>query len=182
MMIKKCFYLFLVSVLPGALGLSCTTTDTAGAQEESRPNVVFILTDDQRSDAISASGSQDPQTPNIDRLADEGVYFSNVFVTTSLCSPSRASILSGLYANTHGVNDNFTEFPNDLNTFPRIMQEEGYNTAYIGKWHMGEDNSDPRPGFDHFITHKGQGNYFDTAFNINGRGDEVVEGYYTHVV
>lgn len=182
-MIKKSFYLFLFCILVGSLGISCTSTDTAEDQDSSRPNVVFILTDDQRWDAVSASGIREhPQTPRIDQLAEEGVFFENAFVTTSICSPARASFLSGLYAHTHGVTGNFIEFPDELPTFPRVLQTEGYNTAYIGKWHMGEDNSEPRPGFDHFITHKGQGNYFDTAFNINGQGDEVVEGYYTHVV
>ncbi|MEM9658867.1 MAG: sulfatase-like hydrolase/transferase, partial [Planctomycetota bacterium] len=102
--------------------------------------------------------------------------------TTSLCSPSRASILSGLYAHAHGVSNNFTEYPSDLISFPMRLQDSGYATAYIGKWHMGEKNDEPRPGFDYFVTHKGQGKYFDTEFNFNGAGRRVVEGYYTTVV
>ena len=77
-------------------------------------------------------------TPNIDRLGREGVYFRNAFCTTSLCSPSRASILGGLYAHSHGVSNNFTEYPVNLPTFPRQLQKAGYQTAYIGKYHMGE--------------------------------------------
>ena len=147
-----------------------------------RPNVVFILTDDMRWDAMSLAGNPHVKTPHIDRLAREGVYFRNAFCTTSLCSPSRATILSGLYAHTHGVSDNFTDYPLDLPSFPRQLQAAGYQTAYIGKYHMGEDDDSKRPGFDHFITHKGQGKYFDTEFNFNGTDRRVVKGYYTTVV
>ena len=83
-----------------------------------RPNVLFILTDDQRADAMGCAGHPFLKTPNIDRLAAEGVRFRNAFCTTSLCSPSRASILSGLYAHSHKVRDNFTEFPESLPVFP----------------------------------------------------------------
>jgi N-acetylglucosamine-6-sulfatase len=147
-----------------------------------RPNILFILTDDQRWDALSLAGNRHLKTPNIDRIGREGVHFRNAFCTTSLCSPSRASILSGLYAHAHGVTNNFTEYPSALQSFPRVLQGQGYDTAYIGKWHMGEENDEPRPGFNWFVTHKGQGKYFDTEFNLNGRRREVVKGYYTHVV
>ena len=147
-----------------------------------RPNILFILTDDQRWDALSLAGHRHLRTPHIDRLGREGVHFRNAFCTTSLCSPSRASILSGLYAHAHGVTNNFTEYPAALQSFPRVLQAAGYDTAYIGKWHMGEENDEPRPGFNWFVTHKGQGKYFDTEFNLNGRRREVVKGYYTHVV
>ncbi len=155
---------------------------TSTVQANDRPNVVFILTDDQRWDALSIMGNEHLQTPNIDRLAEEGVLFKNHFCTTSLCSPSRASILGGLYAHTHGVVNNFTDYPRDLPTFPRQLQSEGYSTAYIGKWHMGEDDDSKRPGFDHFITHRGQGKYFDTEFRINSGERKVIPGYYTTVV
>ena len=150
--------------------------------ESKQPNVVIILTDDQRWDALSVGGNQYLKTPNIDKLAAEGVYFKNYFCTTSLCSPSRASILSGLYAHAHGVVNNFTDFPTSLPSLPGILQSTGYETAYIGKWHMGEENDKPRPGFDYFVTHKGQGKYWDTEFNVNGQGGKVVKGYYTTVV
>ncbi len=147
-----------------------------------RPNVLFILCDDLRPDALGCYGSPHVRTPNVDRLAAEGVRFQNAFCTTSLCSPSRASILSGLYAHRHGVVNNFTEYPADLPSFPRQLQGAGYATAYIGKWHMGEENDEKRPGFDYFVTHKGQGKYFDTEFNLDGRERKVLPGYYTHVV
>src|SRR5947209_7982190 len=98
---------------------------TISAQEARRPNVVFVLTDDQRWDTISLNERSQVKTPNIDRLGREGVYFRNSFCTTSLCSPSRASILSGLYAHSHGVLNNFTEYPNDLPSFPRELQAAG---------------------------------------------------------
>src|SRR6476660_10340250 len=148
---------------------------------EKRPNVVFVLTDDQRWDTISLNERSQVKTPNIDRLGKEGVYFRNAFCTTSLCSPSRASILSGLYAHSHGVLNNFTEYPNDLPSFPRALQAAGYTSGYIGKYHMGEENDEKRPGFDYFVTHKGQGKYFDTEFNVDGER-KVLPGYYTHVV
>jgi N-acetylglucosamine-6-sulfatase len=152
------------------------------AAEPPRPNIVFILTDDQRWNCLGVAGHPHLKTPHLDRLAREGVYFKNAFCTTSLCSPSRASILSGLYAHSHKVLDNFTEYPTDLPSFPVQLQKAGYQTAYIGKWHMGEDNDGKRPGFDYFVTHKGQGKYFDTEFNFDGRDRRVVKGYYTHVV
>ena len=154
----------------------------AGGAEARRPNVLFILTDDQRWDALSLAGNRHLKTPNIDRIGREGVYFRNAFCTTSLCSPSRASILSGLYAHRHGVIDNFTEYPQGFRSFPMVLQGEGYDTAYIGKWHMGENNDRPRPGFNWFVTHKGQGKYFDTEFCFNGERRETVKGYYTTVV
>ncbi|MGC6459308.1 MAG: sulfatase [Akkermansiaceae bacterium] len=147
-----------------------------------RPNVVFILTDDQRSDALGCMGHPHLKTPHIDRLAEEGLLFKNHFCTTSLCSPSRASILGGLYAHSHGVVNNFTDYPRNLPTFPRQLQSAGYTTAYIGKWHMGEDDDSKRPGFDHFVTHRGQGKYFDTEFRANDGERKVVPGYYTTVV
>lgn len=163
------FFLFTLGLLPAPV----TAAD--------RPNVVFVLCDDLRWDCLGVAGHPHLKTPNIDRLAKEGVYFKNAFCTTSLCSPSRASILSGKYAHAHGVLNNFTEYPADLPSFPRQLQTAGYETAYIGKWHMGEENDSPRPGFDYFVTHKGQGKYFDTEFNINGQR-RVIDAYYTHAV
>ncbi|MCO8120718.1 sulfatase [Stieleria sp. TO1_6] len=152
------------------------------ASAQTRPNVVVVLCDDIRWNALSCAGHPHLKTPNIDALADEGLYFENMFCTTSLCSPSRATILSGLYAHAHGVTNNFTDYPAGLASFPSQLQQSGYQTAYIGKWHMGESDDTPRPGFDYFVTHKGQGAYFDTAFNQNGQGAKVVPGYYTTVV
>ncbi|MFK8019710.1 MAG: sulfatase [Pseudomonadales bacterium] len=164
-------------------GNTNTGTDSSNAKSQSRPNVVFILTDDQRADAVGyhANPLLGIKTPHIDRLAAEGVRFDNMFVTTSLCSPSRASFLSGTYAHTHGVINNFTDYPAQLQSFPLQLQADGYQTAYIGKWHMGEQDDSKRPGFDYWVTHKGQGKYYDTTFNVNGERKEVA-GYYTQRV
>ncbi len=153
----------------------------ATAVGASQPNVVVILTDDQRWDALSCAGHPVLKTPNLDRLAAEGARFANVFVTTSLCSPSRASLLSGLYGHRHGVLNNFTEYPDALPSYPKQLRAAGYETAYFGKWHMGETNDAPRSGFDFWMSHRGQGNYFDTEWNINGQR-QLIKGYYTSVV
>ncbi len=166
----------------GALGFGGTTLPTHAASPESRPNVLFILCDDLRPDALGCYGSKHVKTPHIDALAREGVRFANAFCTTSLCSPSRASILTGLYAHRHGVRDNFTELPARLPHWPGRLRAGGYATAYLGKWHMGEGNDAPRPGFDWFVTHQGQGKYFDTEWNVNGLRRETPKGYYTRVV
>jgi N-acetylglucosamine-6-sulfatase len=152
------------------------------AADAPKPNVLFILCDDIRWNAMSCAGHPTIKTPNIDRIATEGVRFANMFCTTSLCSPSRASILTGLYAHTHGVTNNFTELPTTHPHWAQRLHDEGYNTAYLGKWHMGEDNDMPRPGFDYFATHKGQGKYFGTEWNINGAGAKKIDGYYTTIV
>lgn len=146
-----------------------------------KPNVLMIITDDQRWDCMGIAGHPYLKTPNIDRLGNEGVYFKNYFCTTSLCSPSRASLLSGVYAHTHGVTNNFTEYPLNLPSFPRALHDAGWETGYIGKYHMGEENDEKRPGFDYFVTTKGQGKYFDNEFNVDGQR-KLVKGYYTHVV
>jgi N-acetylglucosamine-6-sulfatase len=171
-----------ISTLLLAIFVICDTASVHASAAQRPPNVLFMVTDDQRWDAIGLGGSRHLQTPHMDRLGQEGVFFRNAFCTTSLCSPSRASILSGLYAHAHGVVNNFTEYPEQLASFPRVLQTQGYDTAYLGKWHMGEDNDEPRPGFNWFVTHKGQGKYFDTEFNFNGERREVVPGYYTTVV
>ena len=116
-----------------------------------RPNLIVVLTDDQRYDAL---GVVNPglSTPNMDRLAREGIHFKNAFVTTSLCSPSRASMLTGLPMRQHGVVDNNSALPAEIETFPQALQRTGYATAFIGKWHMGGGNAQPRPGFDHWVS------------------------------
>ncbi len=164
-----------------ALG-GCNVSRTAD-EGKARPNVVVIFTDDQRWDCLGVAHKPllGMKTPHLDRLAREGALFENMFATTSLCSPSRASFLSGLYAHSHGVLNNFTDYPLKLASYPRRLQEAGYNTAYIGKWHMGEEDDEKRPGFDYWVSHKGQGQYYDTTFNINGTR-QVVKGYYTTVV
>ncbi|MFC2076649.1 sulfatase-like hydrolase/transferase [candidate division KSB1 bacterium] len=156
---------------PFIAGCSKTTVNAG-----KRRNIVFILSDDHRYDAMSFMGHPLAQTPNMDRLARDGIHFQNAFVTTSLCSPSRASILSGQYAHTHGVLNNSTLLPEDTLTFPEALQGAGYRTGFVGKWHMGGSSDDPRPGFDHWVSFRGQGPYFDPTFNVDGEHVER-QGY-----
>ena len=145
-------------------------------------NVVFILSDDHRYDAMSFLGHQFAETPHLDSLASNGVHFENAFVTTSLCSPSRASILTGLYTFRHRVIDNNRLVPDGTLFFPQYLQKAGYSTGFIGKWHMGGHHDDPRPGFDYWVSFKGQGNYFppNPNYTINVNGKRVPQdGYIT---
>jgi N-acetylglucosamine-6-sulfatase len=137
-------------------------------QNRKKRNVIFILADDHRYDTMSCMGRPFVKTPNLDRLARGGVLFKNSFVTTSLCSPSRASCLTGQYVHSHGVLDNVTLLPSSPPTYPQVLQRHGYRTAMIGKWHMGGETDEPRPGFDRWISFRGQGVYDDPVLNIDG--------------
>ena len=145
-------------------------------------NVVFILSDDHRYDAMSFMGHPFARTPQMDAMAKNGVHLKNAFVTTSLCSPSRASILTGLYTFRHRVIDNQRLVPAGTQFFPQYLQEAGYATGFIGKWHMGADKDDPRPGFDYWVSFKGQGQYYppNDHYTINVNGERVKQdGYIT---
>ena len=145
-------------------------------------NVVFILSDDHRFDAMSFMGHQFAQTPHMDAMARKGVHLRNAFVTTSLCSPSRASILTGLYTFRHRVIDNNRLVPDGTLFFPQYLQKAGYTTGFIGKWHMGGHHDNPRPGFDYWVSFKGQGKYLPsgTDYTINVNGERVPQdGYIT---
>lgn len=149
------------------------------------PNIVFIIADDLRFDLLACNGHPHAQTPNIDRLAAEGANFVNAFAVTPLCSPSRASFLTGLYPHQHRIVNNDDQgldvVSHRLMTFPRILREQAdYLTAYIGKWHMGFDDS-RRPGFDHWISCKGQGQFVDPVVNVNGVQQQT-DGYLTDLI
>ncbi len=156
----------------------------AGSAAHAAPtgrNVLFILSDDHRYDAL---GFMKPQpfleTPNLDRLAREGAHFRNAFVTTALCSPSRASVLTGMYAHRHKIVDNNTAIPPGTEFFPRRLQQAGYRTAFIGKWHMGNSGDQPQPGFDHWVSFQGQGSYRPVPSGLNVDGKKVPQkGYIT---
>lgn len=146
-------------------------------------NVVLILSDDHRFDFMGFHEGSPKflETPNLDRLAKEGAHLRNAFVSTSLCSPSRASILTGQYMHRHRVVDNQRPVPEGTTFFPQYLQKAGYQTALVGKWHMGHDNDEPRPGFDHWVSFKGQGSYFDPELNINGKRKQF-KGYNADVL
>ena len=143
---------------------------------ERKPNFLFVYTDDQRWDAMGVVQREQGerarfpwfQTPNMDRLAAEGVRFRNAFVTLSLCAPSRAAFLTGRYNHLNGVANNHTPFPTNNVTHASLMRAAGYATAYIGKWHMGGQRGQ-RPGFDYSASFIGQGRYVDCPFEINGQ-------------
>lgn len=156
------------------------TASAAEAGETKRPNIVLILMDDMRFDATGLLGHPFLETPNLDALAKNGVVCENAFVTTSLCSPSRACILTGLYAHQHGVLDNVTALPADVPLFPAELQKAGYDTGYFGKWHMGGDDS-PQPGFRRWVSFKGQGIYTNPVFNIDGESHPQ-KGYITDLL
>ena len=141
--------------------------------QEKRPNIIFFLVDDQRYDMLSMMNHPFIETPNIDRLAKRGVYFKEAFVTTSLCSPSRASMITGQYAHKHDVIDNNSDLDPKTPTYPKELQKAGYNTGFIGKWHMGEASDSRRPGFNYWVSFEGQGKYINPELNIDGNRKEV---------
>jgi len=151
--------------------------------EAGRRNIVFVLSDDHRYDFMGfmPTGPEFLETPHMDRMARQGAHLANAFVSTSLCSPSRASILTGQYMHHHRVVDNQRPEPDGTVFFPQYLQGAGYETAFVGKWHMGHDHDRPRPGFDHWVSFKGQGTYFDPTLNINGRR-ETLQGYTTDIL
>jgi len=145
------------------------------------PNIIFFLIDDQRYDHLSLLDHPFIQTPHIDKLAKNGVYFDEAFVTTSLCSPSRASIVTGQYAHKHNVIDNDTDLNPNTPTYPKELSKAGYHTGFIGKWHMGHGTDERRQGFDYWVSFKGQGRYIDPELNVDGER-QVIEGHMTDVL
>ena len=147
---------------------------------DNKPNIIFILTDDQRFDEIGAIGNFPwLVTPNLDKLLKEGIHFENAFVTTSLCGPSRASFLTGTYANKHGVVVNeYLDYDKKLPNFATLLQDVGYHTAYFGKWHQAMHNR-PRPGFNKWMVFWGQGKYYnDALLTETGENFYIPEGKY----
>ena len=147
-----------------------------------KPNIIMIVVDDLRWDEFSAAGHPFLQTPNIDRLAGEGVLFENAYQAVPLCSPNRASILTGQYPSRHGIVDNVArnKASHKLNLFAKDLQHAGYETAHIGKWHMGNDPT-PRPGYDYWACLPGQGRCIDPVLYENGKFDTII-GYVTDVL
>jgi N-acetylglucosamine-6-sulfatase len=167
------------AILTG-LGLAAGTRLARSAASRPR-NVIFILTDDHRYDAMGfLKGQKWLQTPHMDAMARDGVHFKNAFVTTALCSPSRATILTGVYAHRHKIVDNNTPIPPGTTFFPQYLQKAGYKTGFFGKWHMGNVSDDPQPGFDRWVSFLGQGTYLPSKNGLNVDGKRVPQkGYIT---
>lgn len=146
-----------------------------------QPNILFIMSDDHATQAISSYNDQLIDTPNIDRIGKEGMRFDNVYCTNSICAPSRATILTGKYSHLNGVRGLSDDFDSRQQTFPKLLQANGYETAIIGKWHLGHGgNSDPT-GFDYWNVLPGQGDYHDPKMIEMGKEIEV-DGYATDII
>ena len=161
------------AVLTAVMGV-CLLPSVVSAQVQGpdRPNVIFIMTDDHAAHAIGAYGSRINTTPHLDRLAREGALLTRVFATNSICTPSRAAILTGQYSHLNGVTM-FNRFDSSRVTVARLLQQNGYHTGLIGKWHLG---SDP-VGFDRWEILPGQGVYFDPVF-YTATGEQTYTGRY----
>ncbi len=155
--------------------LSCTNNRPKNIVE--RPNIVFIMSDDHAYQAVSAYNSDLVETPNIDKIANQGIKFNKAFVTNSICAPSRAVILTGKFSHLNGVPGNDQIFDGNQQTFPKILQQNGYQTSMIGKWHL---KSLPT-GFDYYNILPGQGDYYNPSFIKQGE-DTIYQGYVTDII
>lgn len=157
--------------------ISFTCSTVKEEPQQKRPNILFIMTDDHAYQAISAYSDKLIQTPNIDRIAKEGILFTNACVTNSICAPSRATILTGKHTHLNGKIDNSMPFDTNQITFPQLFQNAGYQTAMFGKLHFGNN---PK-GVDNFMILPGQGSYLNPQF-ITPKGDTTIKGYVTDII
>ena len=149
--------------------------------KDERPNILFIMSDDHASHAMSCYGSRINETPNLDRIADGGIRFDNCFCTNSICTPSRATILTGTYNHINRVTTLSTRMDNRLLTFPKLLQQGGYQTAIVGKWHLGQGPKHEPKGFDFWRVLPGQGLYHNPEM-IDATGRRIFEGYVTDLI
>ena len=160
--------------------LSLVSCNSQKKEEVRQPNIIFMMTDDHTTQAMSCYGGNLIQTPNMDRIANEGIRFDNCYAVNALSGPSRACILTGKFSHENGFTDNASTFNGDQQTFPKLLQQAGYQTAMIGKWHL---ISEPQ-GFDHWSILSGQheqGDYYDPDFWEDGK--HIVEkGYATDII
>lgn len=175
-------FALILAVLAGCGGASPPATPVDSGSPEQPPNFVVIVVDDMRFDEMGVAGHPILETPHIDALAAAGVRFTQAFHAVPLCSPNRASILTGQYPSTHGIIDNVARnrTSHTLKTFPRALHDAGYETGFLGKWHMGNDPT-PRPGFDLWVSIPGQGRTHDPELYEDGE-IQVVEGYITDIL
>ncbi|MEZ6115435.1 MAG: sulfatase [Pirellulaceae bacterium] len=169
-------------ILNSMLLAGAVASTVVGAQADDRPNILFIMSDDHGYQAISAYGSQVNQTPNIDRIAQQGMRFDRCFVTNSICGPSRAVILTGKYNHLNGFHRNGVKFDGSQPTVAKMLRSSGYQTAVVGKWHLGSDPT----GFDYWHVLQGQGPYYNPAMKTGHHGEEskIVKhtGYTTDII
>jgi arylsulfatase A-like enzyme len=169
---NRLLYIFVFSML-----LSSCNPKKKQEKEQQPPNIIFIMTDDHAYQALSAYDDDLISTPNLDELADEGMLFNQSFVTNSISAPSRATLLTGQYSHKNGVIDNMKSFDTSLVTFPRLLQDAGYQTAMIGKWHL---KTEPQ-GFDYWKVLPGQGSYYNPDFIEMGENVRDT-GYVTDLI
>ncbi|WP_121616491.1 sulfatase family protein [Virgibacillus halodenitrificans] len=146
-----------------------------------QPNIIFMMSDDHASHAMSCYGSAINETPNLDRIANEGMRFDNCFCTNSICAPSRAAILTGQYNHKNGVRTLGDQFDSRQTTVQRLLKENGYQTALIGKWHLGHGGHHDPADFDYWNVLPGQGDYHDPTMIEMGE-EKVAKGYVTDVI
>ena len=162
------------------VALNLTSCATQKKEEPKQPNIIFIMTDDHTTQAMSCYGGNLIQTPNMDRIANEGIRFDNCYAVNALSGPSRACVLTGKFSHINGFTDNACKFNGDQQTFPKLLQKAGYETSIIGKWHL---ISEPQ-GFDYWSVLSGQeeqGDYYDPDFWENGK--HITEkGYVTDII
>ncbi|MFT4566214.1 MAG: arylsulfatase A-like enzyme [Saprospiraceae bacterium] len=171
------FTYYVLFILLSSAFMACDSSTSTAESDKKRPNILFIMSDDHAYQAISSYSDRLLETPNIDRLAKEGIQFNNACVTNSICAPSRATILTGKHTHINGKIDNRMPFDTTQITFPQLFQDNGYETAMYGKLHFGNN---PK-GVDDFMILPGQGNYINPKF-ITPRGDTTITGYVTDII
>jgi len=172
---------FLKTIGLGAAAVGIASLYNCLGKKQVRPNILFIMTDDHAPHAMSCYGSKVNTTPNLDRIANEGIRLDNCYCTNSICGPSRAVILTGKYSHINGFKANEgIEFDGSQPTLPKILQKNGYQTALIGKWHLGSEPT----GFDYYTTLPNQGRYYAPRFIEKGNWPNAKEedGYVTDII
>lgn len=168
---RLCLWSLVLALVSGLFGAGASAADAP-------PNILFIFTDDHSANAMSCYGSKINQTPNLDRIAKEGMRFNNCLVTNAICGPSRAVILTGKHSHINGFRMNVGgNFDGSQQTFPKLLQKAGYQTAIVGKWHL---TSEPQ-GFDYYETLYDQGPYYNPPMNRNGERIKHT-GYTTEII